>query len=40
MYNKYIENQLKQEELPQQKIDGGRINETPGNLFDYENDYA
>jgi len=40
MYSKYIENQLKQEEQPQHRIAGGQINETPGNLFDYENDYA
>lgn len=40
MYDKTIENQLKMEEQPQHRIAGGQINETPGNLFDYENDYA
>lgn len=40
MYDEYTENQLKIEEQPQHKIPGGQINETPGNLFDYENSYA
>lgn len=40
MYDESIENQLKMEEQPDQRIEGGQINETPGNLFDYENDYA
>lgn len=40
MYDESIENQLKIEEQPDQRIEGGQINETPGNLFDYENDYA
>lgn len=40
MYDESIENQLKVEEQPDQRIEGGQINETPGNLFDYENDYA
>lgn len=40
MYKEDIENQLKIEEQPQHRIPGGQINETPGNLFDYENEYA
>ncbi len=40
MYDEFTENQLKQEEQPQQKIAGGQINETPGNLFDYDKEYA
>lgn len=40
MYNEYIENQIKADEEPEHTIEGGQINETPGNLFDYENDYA
>jgi O-acetyl-ADP-ribose deacetylase (regulator of RNase III) len=37
---KQQEQELQFNEQPQHTIGGGQINETPGNLFDYENDYA
>lgn len=37
---KQQEQELQFNEQPQHTISGGQINETPGNLFDYENDYA
>ena len=40
MYDKNLEKTAQFEGQPQHKIKGGQINETPGNLFDYENDYA
>ena len=40
MYKEDVENQLKQEEQPQHRIPGGQINETPGNIFDYEKECA
>lgn len=40
MYDKVVENSVMMNELPEHRIEGGQINETPGNLFDYENDYA
>ena len=40
MYDKAVENSIMMNELPEHRIEGGQINETPGNLFDYENDYA
>lgn len=40
-YDKEQENIIKMEEEPEHTLDTpGQINETPGNLFDYENDYA
>ena len=40
MYSKNAEGTLAFQEQDQHRIAGGQINETPGNLFDYENDYA
>lgn len=39
-YDQTIENQIAADEQPEHVIPGGFINETPGNLFDYEKDYA
>ena len=39
-YDKTVENQIAIDETPEHTIPGGQINETSGNLFDYENEYA
>lgn len=40
MYDKIKEQEIKMNEEPDHRIEGGQINETPGNLFDYEKDCA